>query len=85
MRMYHAKIGIFVRLIPGARAQSTATINSTAAVTEAISAKVIPISQKSAERPGVWACVVSGTYMNHPLSGAASNRKDDSTMMPPKR
>ena len=47
---YHIRIGILVRLIPGARVQRIAAMISTAAVTLAISAKVMPMSQKSAER-----------------------------------
>ena len=77
IRIYQAKIGIFARLIPGARAQRMAVINSTAAVTEAISAKVMPISQKSADRSGLYSAVDSGTYMNQPLR--AQHRKGRTT------
>src|SRR6056297_3262876 len=84
-RKYHIRIGIFVRLMPGAREDRIAAMISTAAVTLAISASVIPMSQKSAESPSVYWLVESGTYMNQPPAGAASKRNDDSTMRPPKR
>ena len=48
----HANSGMRRRSMPGARVIRIATISSTAAVTAAISAKVTPISQKSAPLPG---------------------------------
>jgi hypothetical protein len=46
-RMYHAKIGIRSRLMPGARNFRMLTVISVAAAMAEISTKVIPISQKS--------------------------------------
>ena len=50
---YHIRIGILVRLMPGAREHRIAAMISAAAATEAISARVMPISQKSALGPSV--------------------------------
>ena len=72
-----AKIGILVRLMPGARAQRMAAMISTAAATRG------DLGEGDADQPEIRrdarreVLVVSGTYMNHPPSGAASKRKDD--------
>src|SRR3546814_3244240 len=71
--------------MPGGRHFNTPTINSTAAAIEATSMKERPSIQMSAPMPESDVSVVSGGYMNHPPSGAASKKIDPATNTPPIR
>ena len=69
--------------IPGGRHFSAPTISSTAAAIEATSMNDRPRSQMSEPMPS--SIVASGGYMNQPALGAAENRIEPITKMPPIR
>src|SRR3546814_15957347 len=73
------------RRMPVGRQFNTPTLNTTAAAIEATSRKERPSIQMSAPMPDSDVSVVSGGYMNHPPSGAASKKIDPATNTPPIR
>src|SRR4051812_3520838 len=81
--MYHAKIGISLKDIPGARVLRMPTISSTAAATAEISTKPSPSTHTSVLRPGEYFGPVSGGYMNQPPSGAMLKNRLAKTSAPP--
>jgi hypothetical protein len=80
-----AKIGIFIRVMPGALVFSTPTMISIAPAIAEISMKPIPSSQKSALSPGEYSVSVSGGYMNQPPFGARSKKMLEKKNRPPMR
>ena len=84
-RMYQAYSGILCSAMPLVRVRRIETTSSTPALTAEISTKVMPSSQKSELTPGMCAELDSGVYMNQPALGAAENRIEPITKMPPIR
>src|SRR4051794_35846712 len=81
--MYQAKIGILLRVMPGARVFRIPTMSSIAAATAEISTKPSPSTHTSVLRPGEYFGPVSGGYMNQPPSGAMPKNKLEKTSAPP--
>ncbi len=83
IRSVQAKIGIFVRVMPGARVRSTPTMISIAPAIAEISMKPMPSSHQSAPIPGEKRSPVSGGYMNQPPSGAVPKNSVQKNTRPP--
>src|SRR3546814_1686553 len=66
--------------MPGVRHLSTPMMSSTAAAIEATSMKLRPSSQMSTPMPALRPSVLSGGYMNQPPVGAASKKREGSSL-----
>src|SRR5947199_7958930 len=66
----HTKIGMRFNDIPGARILNVVTMMFTAATSAEISVNVTTCAQTSTRCPGEYCGPESGTYANHPTSGA---------------
>jgi len=79
------KIGIRIRLMPGARMFSTVTIRLMAPVSDAMPVICTPSTQKSMPWVGENSASEFGAYMNQPPSAAPPRNHDVFRKMPPNR
>ena len=84
-RIIQVKIGIFIKVMPGARMLRTVTIRLSAPVSEAMPVICRPSDQKSTPWLGENRALALGWYMNQPPSAAPPRNHDVFKKMPPKR
>ena len=84
-RTIQVKIGIFIRLMPGARMLRTVTIRLIAPVSEAMPVICRPRAQKSMPWLGENSTLVFGAYMNQPPSAAPPRNHERLRKSPPNR
>jgi hypothetical protein len=81
----HTNTGMRLTVIPGARSLNVVTMMLMAAMSPAISVKVIIWAHVSMRLPGEYSGPESGTYANHPASGPMSTSCETQSRMPPQR